>query len=201
MWEINMKMTNTYDHMIVVLTIQSIFEEIEQNTRLAGTETFNEEYLRIFARLSRLSHHDLMIVASGSMSVKLDVNYEEVNRIMSTIEMTKEIHDDFVWCIRFGATNTMLEQMYPTLFDERTVANHRREELEGKVGFKRRTKIKSESTQVLIYELWKNSLKDSSIISRLKHVYFHFAGQYDLGMIYATLSEYYDNQNDILKEV
>lgn len=195
-----------YDDAIAILTIQSMLEEygsIDANKRTHD----QEEFLHILEPLTCLSYAEWFQIGLHAISIDIKIDTEKLIKMTSRIDQEKQEHKDYLWAIEHGATNTMLCQMFPSIFSEQAAAKHRK----GRASFKRRTKITDEALLHRIYDLWKDErafeghLKSSVSpplpLLRLKFVFNTLNGDYDLGMIYGALAEFYEQPYDILKAI
>jgi hypothetical protein len=132
-----------FDEMIAILSAQDILTSIGDDESESGEN-------QLLIRLKRLSFFDLIGIVKGSMRVDLNVNVKEMEAMVEKVERKNQIEIDFVWAVKNGATNKMLGELFPALYDESEFARLRK----GLVCFKRRVQIKDESAQQFILNSW-----------------------------------------------
>ena len=137
---VNIK-TEVFDEMIAILSAQDILRCIEED---------ESEENQLLIRLKRLSFFDLIGIVKGSMQVDLKVNVKVMEALVEKVENKNQVVIDFVWAVKNGATNKMLGELFPAMYDESEFARLRK----GLVSFKRRVQIKDESAQQFILNSW-----------------------------------------------
>ena len=137
---VNIK-TDVFDEMIAILSAQDILRCIEEDE--SGEN-------QLLLRLKRLSFFDLIGIVKGSMQVDLKVNVKVMEALVEKVENKNQVVIDFVWAVKNGATNKMLGELFPAMYDESEFARLRK----GLVSFKRRVQIKDESAQQFILNSW-----------------------------------------------
>ena len=181
---VNIK-TEVFDEMIAILSAQDILRCIEEDE--SGEN-------QLLLRLKRLSFFDLIGIVKGSMQVDLNVNVKEMEALIEKVENKNQVVIDFVWAVKNGATNKMLGELFPALYDESEFARLRK----GLVSFKRRVQIKDESAQQFILNSWvkaKTLYADTNTSSPeffwcLKYVHEDLTEKmHELASIYAVIQE------------
>ena len=193
-----------YDDAITVLTIQSMLEEYGSIDASKRTHD-QEEFLQMFEPLSYLSYAEWFQIGLHAISIDINIDTEKLRKMTNKIDQEKQARKNYLWAIEHGATNIMLSQMFPSMFSEQAAAKHR----QGRAPFKRRIKITDETILHRIYALWNDeraldgSLNTSTPkpLLRLKFVFDTLNGEYDLGMIYGALVEFYEQPYDVLKVI
>ncbi|TDR27707.1 STY4526/YPO1902 family pathogenicity island replication protein [Hydromonas duriensis] len=171
--------SNKIDEILVLLTAFSLVNDDLKMDDIPSQQTIS--------RLRQLPTPSLMKVVGESMSLDLHIDVQKANVVMNRVELQEQERQNFVWAIENGASNKMLTNLFPALFESTLVASIRG----SKFGFNRKPTIKNEAANAKIFNEWRVAMtKHEGLFERLKYVHGALNGEYDLQGIYHAVTEF-----------
>lgn len=141
--------------------------------------------------LAELPFTQAVEIATESIKVHVSLDEEAFEAAMRKKRILSSEQDYYEWMISIGASNSLLKTLFPALSDSSQNAILRRSLNAGGV-FKKVSLIHDEAVKNEVAEQYHSLSQQLKLqpYERIRELYLHYQGKYNLTQLYAVLKEY-----------
>lgn len=176
----------------VTLASIALRELVEQSEQSGNSQvSIDDATRRKVKNLTQLPFSQAVEIATESIQVHIAFNDEAFEAALRKSRILNTEQDYYEWMISVGASNSLLKTLFPSLADKAQNAMLRRVLTAGTT-FKKISLIKETSVKQDIsnhYFLLSKQIKLQEY-ERIRELYLHYGGKYNLVQLYAVLKEY-----------
>ena len=141
--------------------------------------------------LASLPFNKAVDIASESLELHVSLNEVAYQTAMRKHRILNSEQEYYEWMISVGASNTLLNILFPSISNSTTNANYRRA-LGKNVTFAKVQLIQDTTITESIAKQYFELMKQIKLqpYERIRELYLHYQGKYNLTQLYAVLKEY-----------
>ena len=166
-------------------------ELVEQTNSGTSQMILSPQIQKQVKELAEMPFAQAVEIATEALEVHVGFNSEAFESAIKRQRILSNEQDYYEWMISVGASNSLLKTLFPSLADKAQNAMLRRVLTAGTT-FKKISLIKEASVKQDIsnhYFLLSKQIKLQEY-ERIRELYLHYGGKYNLVQLYAVLKEY-----------
>ena len=166
-------------------------ELVEQTNSGTSQMILSPQIQKQVKELAEMPFAQAVEIATEALEVHVGFNSEAFESAIKRQRILSNEQDYYEWMISVGASNSLLQKLFPTLADNVQIARLRRA-LNSENLFKRMQLIQDEQLKDMVATEYHKLAQQIKLqpYERIRELYLHFGGQYNLTQLYAVLKEY-----------
>lgn len=185
-------MSNTISINDPDVTMLALSRFIEGRGKVSVEFSDKEYHLELEEVLKRMPASMFVTTCQSCMDVSVTIDVPKLLKFASKVESEYKRLLDFDWAIKSGASNKLLEQLFPSDFDRAEIARLRSTLDKKHREFVKKSAIRDVNIQAEVAHQWGLFSNETtlSLIERYKQLHSYFEEQYDLSQLYYVLKDY-----------